>query len=30
MPEVQLYGFDFENWIKKTFFADFSVSCSHK
>lgn len=30
MPEVQLHGFDFENWIKKTFFADFNVSYSHK
>lgn len=30
MPEVQLHGFDFENWIKKTFFADFSASYSHK
>lgn len=30
MPEVQLHGFDFENWIKKTFFAEFSVSYSHK
>lgn len=30
MPEVQLHGFDFENWIKKTFFADFTVSYSHK
>ena len=30
MPEVQLHGFDFENWIKKTFFAEFTVSYSHK
>jgi hypothetical protein len=30
MPEVQLHGFDFENWVKKTFFADTSVSYSHK
>jgi len=30
MAEVQLHGFDFENWIKKTFFADFSVSYSSK
>ena len=30
MPEVQLHGFDFENWIKKTFFTDFTVSYSHK
>ena len=30
MPEVQLHGFDFENWIKKTFFADFRVSYSSK
>lgn len=30
MPEVQLHGFDFENWIKKTFFAEFSISYSHK
>ena len=30
MPEVQLHGFDFENWIKQTFFADFTVSYSHK
>ena len=30
MPEVQLHGFDFENWIKRTFFADFTVSYSHK
>lgn len=30
MPEVQLHGFDFENWIKKTFFADFTVSYSNK
>lgn len=30
MPEVQLHGFDFENWIKKTFFAEFSVSYSYK
>ena len=30
MPEVQLHGFDFENWVKKTFFAAFNVSYSHK
>ncbi len=30
MPEVQLHGFDFENWIKQTFFADFTVSYSSK
>lgn len=30
MSEVQLHGFDFENWIKKTFFADFTVSYSNK
>lgn len=30
MSEVQLHGFDFENWIKKTFFAEFSVSYSNK
>ncbi len=30
MPEVQLHGFDFENWIKETFFAEFSISYSHK
>ena len=30
MPEVQLHGFDFENWIKRTFFADFTVSYSNK
>lgn len=30
MPEVQLHGFDFENWVKKTFFADFAVSYSSK
>ena len=30
MPEVQLHGFDFENWIKKTFFAEFTVSYSYK
>lgn len=30
MPEVQLHGFDFENWIKQTFFAEFSVSYSNK
>lgn len=30
MPEVQLHGFDFENWIKKTFFADFNISYSSK
>ncbi len=30
MPEVQLHGFDFENWIKKTFFAELSVSYSSK
>jgi hypothetical protein len=30
MSEVQLHGFDFESWIKKTFFAEFSVSYSHK
>jgi hypothetical protein len=30
MPEVQLHGFDFENWIKKTFFAEFTVSYSNK
>lgn len=30
MPEVQSHGFDFENWIKKTFFAEFSVSYSSK
>ena len=30
MPEVQMHGFDFENWIKRTFFADFNISYSHK
>lgn len=25
MPEVQSHGFDFENWVKKTFFADCNV-----
>ncbi len=30
MPEVQSHGFDFENWIKKTFFAEFSISYSYK
>ena len=30
MPEVQLHGFDFENWIKRTFFADFNISYSYK
>ncbi|CAN5495948.1 hypothetical protein BH18ACI1_BH18ACI1_22450 [soil metagenome] len=30
MPEVQSHGFDFENWIKKTFFAEFSISYSSK
>jgi hypothetical protein len=30
MAEVQLHGFDFENWIKETFFAEFSVSYSSK
>ncbi len=30
MPEVQLHGFDFENWIKKTFFAEFNISYSSK
>jgi hypothetical protein len=30
MSEVQLHGFDFENWIKKTFFAELSVSYSSK
>ncbi|MDQ3799852.1 MAG: hypothetical protein M3384_10395 [Acidobacteriota bacterium] len=30
MPEVQSHGFDFENWIKKTFFAEFSVSYGSK
>ncbi len=30
MPEVQLHGFDFENWIKQTFFAGFTVSYSNK
>lgn len=30
MPEVQLHGFDFENWIKKTFFADFNILYSSK
>ncbi len=30
MPEVQMHGFDFENWIRKTFFADFTVSYSNK
>lgn len=30
MAEVQLHGFDFENWIKKTFFAEFSISYSSK
>ena len=30
MPEVQSHGFDFENWIKKTFFAEFNISYSSK
>lgn len=30
MAEVQQHGFDFENWIKETFFAEFSVSYSNK
>jgi hypothetical protein len=30
MPEVQLHGFDFENWIKQTFFANLTVSYSYK
>lgn len=30
MPEVQLHGFDFENWLKDKFFAKFDVSYSSK
>lgn len=30
MPEVQSHGFDFENWIKQTFFAEFNISYSSK
>lgn len=30
MPEVQLHGFDFENWLKNTFFQKFQISYSHK
>lgn len=30
MPEVQRHGFDFENWIKETFFADFKSAYTQK
>lgn len=30
MPEVQSHGFDFENWLKTTFFQKFEISYSHK
>ena len=30
MAEVQSHGFDFENWVKETFFADFDISYSSK
>lgn len=26
MPEVQRHGFDFENWVKEKFFANFEVN----
>ncbi|CAN5115849.1 hypothetical protein BH20ACI1_BH20ACI1_09460 [soil metagenome] len=30
MPEVQRHGFDFENWVKETFFADFKAVYTQK
>ena len=30
MPEVQRHGFDFENWVKETFFAKFEASYTQK
>ncbi len=30
MAEVQSHGFDFENWVKQKFFADFDASYSSK
>ncbi len=30
MAEVQRHGFDFENWVKETFFAEFKVSYTQK
>lgn len=30
MPEVQRHGFDFENWVKEKFFADFNATYTQK
>lgn len=30
MPEVQRHGFDFENWVKANFFADFDANYTQK
>lgn len=30
MPEVQRHGFDFENWVKETFFAEFDANYTQK
>lgn len=30
MPEVQRHGFDFENWVKTTFFTDFQTTYTEK
>ena len=30
MSEVQRHGFDFENWVKETFFAEFEASYTNK
>ncbi len=30
MAEVQRHGFDFENWVKQTFFAEFNASYTQK
>jgi hypothetical protein len=30
MPEVQRHGFDFENWVKETFFANFESTYTQK
>lgn len=30
MAEVQRHGFDFENWVKETFFAEFKASYTQK
>lgn len=30
MAEVQRHGFDFENWVKETFFADFNAAYTQK